>query len=397
MTPEERKAELMRMITERSQMPDMGQAQANANQGNFGANMAQAAEGFVRARGQAAGGQGVNQGFYDTMRNTSNAGLNDAKAQRAEALKAMLLGRSMDEADKSAAMTADENQFQRGRQLGADNRAERSIALSEKSQGHQSKRRFETRIDPNYGAYSYDSWTGEAKPLKFAQDENAQMGAVTTGNTGEIGANDWMTADMPPSKMRGESPKQYSARTQVWKSNQLKKNQPLKDAEKKSRTFAERLLEAENVFKDLSENQDYDRSGYLSGMAAYLTPEFAKSSELRSQEQAERNFINAVLRQESGAAIAESEFESAEKQYFPRAGDSAENLEQKRRNREIVIKGMMNDGKLDSPESQAKFDTLSSNQAAQQAQPRKAEAPYGNRVAQGGKVYVWDGQQYIEE
>ncbi len=38
-------------------------------------------------------------------------------------------------------------------------------------------------------------------------------------------------------------------------------------------------------------------------------------------EQAERNFVNAVLRRESGAAISPEEFVSAEKQYFAQRGD----------------------------------------------------------------------------
>lgn len=42
-----------------------------------------------------------------------------------------------------------------------------------------------------------------------------------------------------------------------------------------------------------------------------------KSDDRQQFEQAQRNFINSVLRQESGAAIADSEFENAKKQYFP--------------------------------------------------------------------------------
>jgi hypothetical protein len=53
--------------------------------------------------------------------------------------------------------------------------------------------------------------------------------------------------------------------------------------------------------------------------------------------QAQRDFVNAVLRQESGAAIADSEFENAKKQYFPQPGDKPEVIEQKRQNRERVI------------------------------------------------------------
>jgi len=34
-------------------------------------------------------------------------------------------------------------------------------------------------------------------------------------------------------------------------------------------------------------------------------------------EQAKKNFVNAVLRLESGAVISPSEFTNADKQYFP--------------------------------------------------------------------------------
>ncbi len=46
-----------------------------------------------------------------------------------------------------------------------------------------------------------------------------------------------------------------------------------------------------------------------------------------------------MLRQESGAAINEGEFNNAKKQYFPQPGDSKEVIEQKRLNREAAIKG----------------------------------------------------------
>ncbi len=54
--------------------------------------------------------------------------------------------------------------------------------------------------------------------------------------------------------------------------------------------------------------------------------------------QARRDFINAVLRKESGAVIADSEFSNAEKQYFPQIGDSKEIIAQKARNRELATK-----------------------------------------------------------
>lgn len=56
-------------------------------------------------------------------------------------------------------------------------------------------------------------------------------------------------------------------------------------------------------------------------------------------EQAQRDFTNAILRQESGAAISPSEFDSAKKQYFPQPGDSPEVIAQKSANRKLVIQG----------------------------------------------------------
>jgi hypothetical protein len=64
------------------------------------------------------------------------------------------------------------------------------------------------------------------------------------------------------------------------------------------------------------------------------------SDQQQQFDQAQRNFINAVLRRESGAAIGPSEFESAQKQYFPQPGDKAAVLEQKKQSREQAIKSM---------------------------------------------------------
>ena len=69
-------------------------------------------------------------------------------------------------------------------------------------------------------------------------------------------------------------------------------------------------------------------------------PEAFKTEDRKSLEQAERNFVNAILRRESGAAIAPSEFESAQKQYFAQRGDTTAILEQKARNRQVVVQAL---------------------------------------------------------
>lgn len=65
------------------------------------------------------------------------------------------------------------------------------------------------------------------------------------------------------------------------------------------------------------------------------------SSQQQQVEQARRDFINAVLRRESGAVISPQEFANAEKQYFPQPGDSKDVLAQKRRNRKIATTLML--------------------------------------------------------
>lgn len=59
-----------------------------------------------------------------------------------------------------------------------------------------------------------------------------------------------------------------------------------------------------------------------------------QSDDFKDFDDARRDFVNAVLRRESGAAIADSEFESARRQYFPVIGDGPRQIEEKRKRRE---------------------------------------------------------------
>ena len=70
-------------------------------------------------------------------------------------------------------------------------------------------------------------------------------------------------------------------------------------------------------------------------------PNILKASEQQQLEQAERDFINATLRQESWATISDPEFANARKQYFPVIWDSPEVLKQKEQNRNTAINGML--------------------------------------------------------
>lgn len=76
------------------------------------------------------------------------------------------------------------------------------------------------------------------------------------------------------------------------------------------------------------------------GVNALPTWAGGPSGSQQQVEQAQRDFVNAALRVESGASINDSEFENARKQYFTQPGDSPAAIEQKRRNRETEIESL---------------------------------------------------------
>lgn len=72
-----------------------------------------------------------------------------------------------------------------------------------------------------------------------------------------------------------------------------------------------------------------------------LLGNFIVSDDYRSLSQAQRDFVNATLRRESGAVISPSEFDNAKKQYFPTPGDDENTLSQKKANRDVALSGIM--------------------------------------------------------
>jgi hypothetical protein len=65
-------------------------------------------------------------------------------------------------------------------------------------------------------------------------------------------------------------------------------------------------------------------------------PSYAQSATIQNYMQSSRNFINSVLRRESGAVISPTEFAEARQQYLPQPGDNPTVLAQKKANRDLV-------------------------------------------------------------
>lgn len=100
--------------------------------------------------------------------------------------------------------------------------------------------------------------------------------------------------------------------------------------------FADRAARAEPVFNQLPPpSLSATAKGGLGPVGnVLLTPEN------RQFFQAERNFITAVLRKESGANIPENEYNDARRVYIPQVGDDERTLEMKRQARQDAIAGI---------------------------------------------------------
>ena len=126
------------------------------------------------------------------------------------------------------------------------------------------------------------------------------------------------------------------------------KVKPLTESQGRANLFGTRAAEADAILLPLENN--ISLVGLASKQAVQDTPGIGGpagaignallSKEQQMVEQAQRNFVNAVLRVESGAVINPSEFENAKKQYFPQPGDGAAVIEQKRKNRKTAIEGL---------------------------------------------------------
>lgn len=106
-------------------------------------------------------------------------------------------------------------------------------------------------------------------------------------------------------------------------------------------TFADRMFIADRTLRDagvIGASQSRIQAGLGSPKVPFSNS--LVSGDKQALEQAKRDFLTAQLRQESGAAISDSEFVRGDLQYFPQPGDDEKNIERKAKNREKLIFGM---------------------------------------------------------
>lgn len=112
------------------------------------------------------------------------------------------------------------------------------------------------------------------------------------------------------------------------------------EAERLSLGFAKRTESSDKVLNDL-ENKFINKEGGFSPSSEFpLAPERLKSEARKTYEAAQKDFITAVLRKESGAAISDDEFNRETEKFFPLPGDTPANIAYKQLLRKQAINNL---------------------------------------------------------
>jgi hypothetical protein len=127
----------------------------------------------------------------------------------------------------------------------------------------------------------------------------------------------------------------------------LESGKPLNEAQGNSVAYGIRMKEANSIIEKLA-REGTERSAIgagapygIGGIVNALPSVLGGANEKEQQfQQAKLNFITAVLRKESGAAIGENEFNTEDKKYFNQVGDTDAVKAQKARARQTAIEAM---------------------------------------------------------
>jgi len=112
----------------------------------------------------------------------------------------------------------------------------------------------------------------------------------------------------------------------------------LTETEGASQRYAARLKFNQKILTD-TEAGGFDPTAISTTVQKFLPNRF-QPGQLQSYNAAKQNWIAAVLRKESGAAIAKKEYQDADGQYFPQDGDSPALVKQKQALRELAEEEM---------------------------------------------------------
>jgi hypothetical protein len=198
---------------------------------------------------------------------------------------------------------------------------------------HQAKK------PPHYGVIRKDALGNE----EYGWIDPSNQTTTTAGGAAPSGP---ITIEGPGGKPLtippGVDPKEY--RKQVTQARADADTGKKTEVQAKDEKFANKMELAEkNIVGTESEGVSLrgrmqEGSPYLPGTST--VGNYLQTNSYQKYKQARDNFITALLRDESGAAIGTQEFQRYEKELFPQPGDGAEVIAQKREARRVAIEGM---------------------------------------------------------
>lgn len=127
------------------------------------------------------------------------------------------------------------------------------------------------------------------------------------------------------------------------KQQEAKQPKPLTESQANAKLYSSRMNKADQILSTIGSNYSpFAVSSAFSAENSWVPGAGMVANQMLTENdqkamQAQRDFLNAVLRKESGASISPSEFSNAAKQYFDQPGDSETVKKQKAQNRKLAI------------------------------------------------------------
>jgi hypothetical protein len=125
------------------------------------------------------------------------------------------------------------------------------------------------------------------------------------------------------------------------------RDKPLTETQSNAVAFGMRMKESNAIIEDLAKQgvlrgANIESAPFVGEALGKILPSALGGTSPAQQQvnQAKSNFITAVLRKESGAAIGPDEFATEDRKYFPQLNDSPQVLQQKANARKLAIEAM---------------------------------------------------------
>ena len=315
---------------------------------NKQAEMAAEAEAEVKAYMKAGLLQGRDP--FELMREMA---VMDGDPEKVAELDAAVQSMSLEELDRERQAIFDSMKIethQNAMEQSAYDRSQRPILEQRAKEKHDQSMRTTPKFIPGYNEdgsqyqQAVDPYSGNAL-YRVEQGTKPQANPGVVVNTG-----DQASTRPPAPKLPTGEQAYWDEQAGGWAARPVPGSsaENLNVSQGAAATYADRAAHANAVLDSpSSDGQPLENVGtHLTEKIRAGIPvlgNYLVSEDHQKLDQAQRNFINAILRRESGAVIAESEFMNARKQYFPQPGDSPDVIAQKRQNRMDAMAGLQRD------------------------------------------------------